>query len=195
VDDAAAGAPCARERAGRRARSLANLVQGTVCKIFSQEEINPHKVQYYLERRDAAFEQKMAEVLCIYREVQVLKKAAKSKKPHNPVAIVSYDEKSHRPESVLRLVEILETALTARLTNSFSPCNREMYPRLIPMWMTSRVKSDSRRGLRSRAASNSLGVGTAAFIAFRGGANAERFSFKIAFLLVSRNRHLSERSF
>lgn len=73
---------------------LAHLVQGTVCKILGQEEIKPHKVRYYLERRDAEFEQKMAEVLCIYREVQVLKKAAaKSKRSDKTVAIVSYDEK------------------------------------------------------------------------------------------------------
>src|SRR6266849_8329420 len=77
---------------------LANLVQGTVCKILGQEEVKPHKVRYYLERRDAEFERKMAEVLCVYREVQVLKKAAaKAKKTSNksrkPVAIVSYDEK------------------------------------------------------------------------------------------------------
>jgi len=73
---------------------LANLVQGTVCKILGQEHIKPHKVRYYLERRDDEFEQKMAEVLCVYREVQVLKKAAaKPRKPSKPVAIVSYDEK------------------------------------------------------------------------------------------------------
>ena len=36
---------------------LASLVQGTVCKILGQEEIKPHKVRYYLERRDAEFEQ------------------------------------------------------------------------------------------------------------------------------------------
>ena len=73
---------------------LANLVQGTVCKILGQHEVKPHKVRYYLERRDAEFEQKMAEVLCVYREVQVLKKAAaKSKKSKKPVTIVSYDEK------------------------------------------------------------------------------------------------------
>jgi transposase len=73
---------------------LAKLVQGTVCKILGQEEIKPHKVRYYLERRDAEFEQKMAEVLCVYRQVQVLKRtAAGSKKPGKPVAIVSYDEK------------------------------------------------------------------------------------------------------
>src|SRR5437762_5137875 len=73
---------------------LAHLVQGTVCKLLGQEEIKPHKVRYYLENRDAEFEQKMAEVLCVYREVHVLKKAAaKAKKPSKPVAIVSYDEK------------------------------------------------------------------------------------------------------
>jgi len=73
---------------------LVNLVQGTVCKILGREEIKPHKVRYYLERRDPEFEPKMAEVLCVYREVQVLKKAAaKSMKPGKPVAIVSYDEK------------------------------------------------------------------------------------------------------
>ena len=65
-----------------------------MCKILGQEEIKPHKVRYYLERRDADFEPKMAEVLCVYREVQVLKKAAaKSKNSRTPVAIISYDEK------------------------------------------------------------------------------------------------------
>jgi len=73
---------------------LANLVQGTVCKILGKEEIKPHKVRYYLEKRDAEFEPKMAEVLCIYREVEILKKAsAQSKRRGKPVAIVSYDEK------------------------------------------------------------------------------------------------------
>src|ERR1700739_40200 len=57
-------------------KCLAKLVQGTVCKILSHEEIKPHKVRYYLERRDAEFEQKMAEVLCVCREVEVLERAA-----------------------------------------------------------------------------------------------------------------------
>jgi transposase len=84
----------ARENAAQAGHEgLAHLAQGTVCKILGREEIKPHKVRYYLERRDAQFEQKMGEVLCVYREVQVLKKAAKSKKPNKPVAIVSYDEK------------------------------------------------------------------------------------------------------
>jgi hypothetical protein len=47
---------------------LARLAQGTVCKILNRQELKPHKVRYYLERRDAEFEAKMAEVLCVYRD-------------------------------------------------------------------------------------------------------------------------------
>ena len=74
---------------------LANLAQGTVCKVLGQEEVKPHKVRYYLEQRDPEFAEKMAEVLCVYRKVKLLKKAASSanKKPRDAVAIISYDEK------------------------------------------------------------------------------------------------------
>jgi transposase len=74
---------------------LANLAQGTVCKILDQEEIKPHKVRYYLEQRDPDFADKMAEVLCVYREVKILKQVASTakNKPNEKVAIISYDEK------------------------------------------------------------------------------------------------------
>jgi hypothetical protein len=54
---------------------LAHLVQGTVCKILAAHEVKPHKIRYYLERRDPEFEPKMAEVLCVYREVEVRRAA------------------------------------------------------------------------------------------------------------------------
>ena len=69
---------------------LADLAQGTVCKILDAGEVKPHKVRYYLERRDPEFAEKMAEVLCVYREVKLLKQRTKSA---DAVAIVSYDEK------------------------------------------------------------------------------------------------------
>jgi transposase len=75
----AAGHPC-----------LTLLAQGTVCKILDKHDVRPHKVRYYLERRDDAFEQKMAEVLCVYREVAVLRESGAAQ-PN--VAIISYDEK------------------------------------------------------------------------------------------------------
>jgi transposase len=76
---AAVGHPC-----------LAGIVQGTVCKILARHEVKPHKVRYYLERRDEAFEAKMADVLCVYREVAILRA---NETAETNVAIISYDEK------------------------------------------------------------------------------------------------------
>jgi len=74
---------------------LDKVVQGTVCRILNKQEVKPHKIRYYLERRDPEFEQKMAQVLCVYREVKILKEsaAASKKKTGDAVAIISYDEK------------------------------------------------------------------------------------------------------
>jgi transposase len=74
---------------------LAKLAQGTLCKILNEQEIKPHKIHYYLERRDPEFKQKMAEVLCVYREVKLIKEtaAAAKQEPSDTVAIISYDEK------------------------------------------------------------------------------------------------------
>jgi len=74
---------------------LARLAQGTLVSILNEQEIKPHKVRYYLERRDPEFKQKMAEVLCVYREVKLIKETATAakQKPSDAVAIVSYDEK------------------------------------------------------------------------------------------------------
>src|ERR1700752_983645 len=80
--------------------SLGKLAQGTVCKILAEQEVKPHKLRYYLERRDPEFEPKMAEILCVYRQVAMLRGQPGS--GHNQgqdgggdgsLAIVSYDEK------------------------------------------------------------------------------------------------------
>jgi transposase len=86
----------AREHGPREGHGcLGKLAQGTLCKILNEQEIKPHKVRYYLERRDPEFKAKMAEVLCVYREVKLIKEtaAAANQKPSEAVAIVSYDEK------------------------------------------------------------------------------------------------------
>jgi hypothetical protein len=37
---------------------LSRIAQGTVCKILTHEDVNPHKVRDYLEKRDADFEER-----------------------------------------------------------------------------------------------------------------------------------------
>ena len=71
------------------------MVQGTLCKILNAHQLKPHKVRYYVEKRDPDFAAKMAEVLCVYREVALLKQAKAAAHEAEPldVAIVSYDEK------------------------------------------------------------------------------------------------------
>jgi transposase len=74
--------------------SLAKLAQGTVCKILAEHDVKPHKVRYYLENRDPEFEPKMAEILCVYRQVAMLRdEAAKGQDSGGGLVIVSYDEK------------------------------------------------------------------------------------------------------
>ena len=86
----------AREHGPEEGHScLIKLAQGTLCNILNEQEIKPHKIRYYLERRDPEFKAKMAEVLCVYREVKLLKESAAAVKgePSEAVAIISYDEK------------------------------------------------------------------------------------------------------
>jgi len=66
------------------------LSRGTVSKILSANTIKPHKIQYYLERRDPLFEEKMNQVLLVYREVMLV--AAEDDKDAL-IAYISYDEK------------------------------------------------------------------------------------------------------
>jgi len=72
--------------------ALSKLLKGTVSKILSKIEIRPHKIDYYLERRDPEFDLKMTQVLHVYKEVELLKLITKDK-DEPTIAILSYDEK------------------------------------------------------------------------------------------------------
>ncbi len=69
--------------------SLLHMARGTVSKILSQSKIKPHKITYYLERRDPEFDAKMAQVLYVYREVALMRESDQAPM----TAILSFDEK------------------------------------------------------------------------------------------------------
>ena len=73
VDDPASRPPCPRARTGRRASVPRRSGAGHGVQDPDQDEVKRHKVRTYLERRDPEFTEKMAEVLCVYREVKILK--------------------------------------------------------------------------------------------------------------------------
>ena len=70
--------------------SLKQLSKGTVSKILSKSNIKPHKMSYYTEKRDPDFDQKMIQVLHIYKEVELYHT---SDNGQELVAYLSYDEK------------------------------------------------------------------------------------------------------
>ena len=85
------------EHARKRCRDaghpdLLSVAPGTVSKILANQEVRPHKITYYLERRDPAFDEKMAQVLCFYREVALVRERGEDSDAPL-VAYISYDEK------------------------------------------------------------------------------------------------------
>ena len=72
---------------------LAKAVKATIWRILSANEIQPHKIKYYLERRDPDFEQKMQEVLMVYQEVNLQNDSQSSDNVHPGMITVSVDEK------------------------------------------------------------------------------------------------------
>jgi len=71
--------------------SLKQLAKGTVSKLLKANSIHPHRIEYYLEKRDPEFERKMVQVLEVYQEVEILQQA---EEPQMPLKVIlSYDEK------------------------------------------------------------------------------------------------------
>jgi len=52
--------------------SLMKLSRSKLHRILKGGEIRPHKIRYYVERRDPDFERKMVEVLHVYKEVEMV---------------------------------------------------------------------------------------------------------------------------
>ena len=72
---------------------LAHAGKSTVWRILDDHDIKPHKIRYYLERRDPDFDRKMHEVLMVYREVSIHAEGATDESRPDPIYTVSVDEK------------------------------------------------------------------------------------------------------
>lgn len=70
---------------------LSKAVKATIWRILTADAVKPHKIEYYLERRDPAFEQKMQEVLMVYQEVNLQNDLKENAFPS--LITVSVDEK------------------------------------------------------------------------------------------------------
>lgn len=68
---------------------LNRIQKGTVSKLLSKSDIKPHKISYYLEKKDPDFAIKMNQVLHVYKEVELIKSGIEEQQAN----ILSYDEK------------------------------------------------------------------------------------------------------
>jgi len=69
--------------------SLQKAAKATIQRILTEHPLRPHKIAYYMEKRDPEFERKMAEVLCVYKEVNLQQETGE----RQSVITVSVDEK------------------------------------------------------------------------------------------------------
>jgi len=72
---------------------LCRASKATIHRILKAQALQPHKIKYYLERRDPDFERKMQDILFVYQDVnfQNATEAASSSAPE--MVTVSVDEK------------------------------------------------------------------------------------------------------
>ncbi len=74
--------------------SLVELSWSKLHRILRQGEVRPHKVRYYVERRDPEFERKMIEVLHVYKDVEIVNAGLVEGMLKEPSTVtISYDEK------------------------------------------------------------------------------------------------------
>ncbi len=73
--------------------SLGKAVKATVQRILAKHPLHPERVKYYLERRDPRFDEKMKNVLLVYRAVSLQNEEKSPRATPRPVITVSVDEK------------------------------------------------------------------------------------------------------
>ena len=72
---------------------LSTAAKATIWRILDANPVQPHKIKYYLERRDPDFEQKMQEVLIVYEEVNLQNNQQSGPETYPSVITVSVEKK------------------------------------------------------------------------------------------------------
>ncbi|MGH9396520.1 MAG: IS630 family transposase [Terriglobia bacterium] len=73
--------------------SLRRAAKATIQRILKNQPLQPHKVKYYMERRDPQFDEKMREVLLVYQAVNLQNQASGDRQETPAIITVSVDEK------------------------------------------------------------------------------------------------------
>lgn len=69
--------------------NLVTVVPSTVNTILNAADIKPHRIRYYLEKRDPEFDRKMGDVLIVYKQIEIQFESEEE----TGTIVISYDEK------------------------------------------------------------------------------------------------------
>lgn len=73
--------------------ALKNAGKSLIHGILNKAGIKPHKVRYYLEKRDEHFDEKMSQVLAVYKQVEIINLKETEAREARKTTTISYDEK------------------------------------------------------------------------------------------------------
>ena len=73
--------------------SLVKAAKATVHRILAKQPLHPERVKYYLERRDPRFDEKMKDILLVYRAVSLQNEEGGPDDSTRCIVTVSVDEK------------------------------------------------------------------------------------------------------
>ena len=97
--------------------ALSDAAKATVHRILVAQELQPHKVRYYLERRDPEFKEKMKTVVTVYQEVSLYPDAIEKDGTNAAPPTVSRDHEYQRlgTLSILASLDLLDGHVIARV--------------------------------------------------------------------------------
>jgi transposase len=72
---------------------LSQAGKATIHRILKSHPVQPHKLRYYLERRDEEFEEKMRDLLVVYREINLQNADDSANENDKKIVTLSVDEK------------------------------------------------------------------------------------------------------
>ena len=120
--------------------ALQKLSRSKLHRILHEGELRPHKIRYYVERRDPAFESKMANVLHLYKEVEIINDGMpRGEVRELGMVTISYDEKPGIQNRRAMLVMVRqERAAVHAAQLRFCGTGRDEPLSLCPRWKFSR---------------------------------------------------------
>ena len=123
--------------------SLQKLSRSKLHHLLKTAELRPHKVRYYVEKRDPNFEPKMANVLHVYKEVEISNDGLiHGRLKELPMVTLSYDEKPgiHKPWPMSALRSPRFQTNRPRYCGTTSMCGMGLFPSW-PALICTRVRS------------------------------------------------------